>query len=64
MICPSCEIKLKVYDSRPTSDGSNERLQKCKCPKCEEIYYVSIIIEYPEKYTYVRTEKLLTGYPT
>jgi len=62
MICPVCEVKLKVIDTRQTSEGSNQRLQKCKCPKCEETYCVGITFEYPERYTYVRTEKLLTGY--
>ena len=64
MICPHCEAKLKVIDTRPTSFGSNERLQKCKCRQCDQIYHVSVTEEYPEKHTYVRTEKLLTGYPS
>ena len=64
MICPKCEVKLKVVDTRPTSHGSNERLQKCKCPKCEQIYHVEVKTEYPDQYTYITTHKLLTRYPS
>ena len=64
MICPNCEVKLRVIDSRPTSTGSNERLQKCKCKKCGQDYLVSVLTEYPDRYTHVRTERLLTGYPS
>jgi len=64
MICPNCECKLKVIDSRPTSPGSDERLQKCRCKKCGQNYYVSVMTEYPDKYTHVITERILTGYPT
>jgi len=63
MICPNCECKLRVIDTRPTSLGSNERLQKCKCKKCGQEYQVSVMTEYPEKYTCVITERIMTGYP-
>ena len=64
MICPNCEVKLIVIDSRPTSDGSNERLQKCKCRECGQIYHIALETKYPDKYTHVITKRLLTGYPT
>jgi len=63
MICLNCEVKLRVIDSRPTSFGSNERLQKCKCKKCGQEYQVSVLTEYPDKHTCVITECILMGYP-
>lgn len=63
MICPNCECKLIVIDSRPTSPGSNERLQKCRCRKCGTEYYVSVNVQKPAVGTTVTTKRLITGYP-
>lgn len=36
MICPKCKSKSKVYDSRPTKDGTIRRHRKCL--KCNHRY--------------------------
>ncbi|HBJ74610.1 MAG TPA: hypothetical protein DDY86_03615 [Syntrophaceae bacterium] len=63
MICPNCLKKLKVIDSRETSPGSNERIQKCVCPECEQKYCVAVKNERPDVATTITTKKLMTGYP-
>ncbi len=36
MICPKCKSKSKVYDSRPTKDGTIRRNRECL--KCRHRY--------------------------
>ena len=36
MICPKCKSKSKVYNSRPTDDGTIKRHRQCL--KCEHKY--------------------------
>lgn len=37
MICSVCKVKLKVFDTRQSSDTTRWRIYRC--PKCKKKYY-------------------------
>ena len=53
MICPKCQSKSKVYNSRPTDDGTIKRHRQCL--KCEHKYAtievsadIKKVVEFPD----------------
>ena len=56
MICPKCQSKSKVYNSRPTDDGTIRRNRECL--KCKHRYAtievsadIKKIVEFPKVVT-------------